>query len=120
MFKSDITVSLNIQDVINSLDTKKRYKIWHDGGEWFISLEGKEMTNCKTLVEWLSCTNLLTTNKTPDIKRYLILFENKQIIRENELSELRKQQHSEGLIKMIVDLKESNAISDKCEWQTII
>lgn len=36
--------------------TDRKFIIWHDGGEWLISLEGKEMDQCKTLREWL--TNL--------------------------------------------------------------
>jgi hypothetical protein len=50
----DINGSLPISELINDLgDTKRRFIIWHDGGEWIISLEGKEMTNCKTLIGWL-------------------------------------------------------------------
>jgi ribosome-associated translation inhibitor RaiA len=35
------------------LDTKYQYTIWHDGGEWIISVKGKEEEMCKTLNEWL-------------------------------------------------------------------
>ena len=47
--------SLPISELIKDLgDTNRKFILWHDGGEWIISLEGKEMTNCKTLVGWLS------------------------------------------------------------------
>lgn len=35
-------------------DTKRKFVIWHDGGEWLISLKHREQKNCKTLKEWLS------------------------------------------------------------------
>jgi hypothetical protein len=37
-------------------DTKQQYTIWHDGGEWLISVKGKEEEQCKTLREWI-CGN---------------------------------------------------------------
>jgi len=44
-----------IQKLINDLgDTSRKFVIWHDGGEWIISLKGYEMTNCKTLKGWLA------------------------------------------------------------------
>ena len=33
--------------------TNRQFTIWHDGGEWLISLKGKEQEQCKTLREWL-------------------------------------------------------------------
>lgn len=33
--------------------TNRQFTIWHDGGEWLISLKGKEHEQCKTLREWI-------------------------------------------------------------------
>lgn len=33
--------------------TNRQFIIWHDGGEWLISLKGKEHEQCKTLKEWI-------------------------------------------------------------------
>ncbi len=35
-------------------DKSKQFSLWYDGSEWIISVKGKEQTDCKTLVEWLS------------------------------------------------------------------
>ena len=36
-------------------DTKRQFLLWHDGGEWIVSLNG-DMKQCKTLSE-LVCRN---------------------------------------------------------------
>jgi len=36
-------------------DTKRKFLLWHDGGEWIVSLNG-DMKQCKTLSE-LVCRN---------------------------------------------------------------
>lgn len=36
--------------------TNRQFTIWHDGGEWLISLKGKEQEQCKKLREWI-CGN---------------------------------------------------------------
>jgi len=48
-----------MKEIINNIiadlgDKKRKFVIWHDGGEWIVSLEGQEMTNCKTLKEWIT------------------------------------------------------------------
>ena len=51
---ADVVGSLPIDNIIKSLgDTKRKFAIWHDGGEWMVSLEPNAMNNCKTLVEFL-------------------------------------------------------------------
>lgn len=52
--KHDVSDSLPSDKLEKSLgDTKRKFTLWHDGGEWLISLKGKEQEQCKTLREWL-------------------------------------------------------------------
>jgi len=50
-----VSGALPVSELIKDLGNKRRkVTIWHDGGEWIISLEPDAMKNCKTLVEWLT------------------------------------------------------------------
>lgn len=57
-------------------NTRRKFVIWHDGGEWFISLEGKELTNCKRLLDWLTgdafeAKTSMKTRKMPELEAQL-------------------------------------------------
>ena len=49
-----VSGSLPPDELEKSLGSANRqFTIWHDGGEWLISLKGKEHEQCKTLREWI-------------------------------------------------------------------
>jgi hypothetical protein len=54
----DVSGSLPPDELEKSLGSANRqFIIWHDGGEWLISLKGKEHEQCKTLREWICGTD---------------------------------------------------------------
>lgn len=54
------------------------------------------------------------------MKRYIILFNNGQIVQQIGLNTTYLQLHSVGVIKMIIDIKEGKIlIGEKWEWNNI-
>lgn len=48
-----MSIELILETLTSSLgDTNRQFTLWHDGGEWLISIRGKEQEQCKALKEW--------------------------------------------------------------------